>query len=116
MGSAKTYGRRLLEWLALFALGHGIILYLATIEIFPDRFVAIMITTAVAAPVWAHWIMAALFGLLGTFLLERFLWSRYAAPAAAPSRATDNTTASPDMKVSDAIDYIVNDSVAILQK
>jgi hypothetical protein len=46
----------------MFALGHGIIMYLATIEIFPDRFVASMITTAVAAPDWAHWIMAGVFG------------------------------------------------------
>ncbi len=63
MGNAWIYGRRLVEWLVIFALGHGIILYLATIEIFPDRLVASMITTAVAAPAWAHWIMAALFGL-----------------------------------------------------
>lgn len=70
-------GRRVVEWLVIFALGHGIIMYLATIEIFPDRFVASMITTAVAAPAWAHWVMAGLFGILGTFLLERFLWNRH---------------------------------------
>jgi hypothetical protein len=111
---AWTYGRRLVEWLAISALGHGIILYLATIEIFPDRFVAAMITTAVAAPAWAHWIMAALFGLLGTVLLERFLWTRHGFLG--PSRSLDYAVALPDMKVSDAIDYIVNDSVAILRK
>jgi hypothetical protein len=70
------YGRKLVEWLVISALGHGIILYLATIEVFPDRAVALMITSMVAAPDWAHWIMAGLFGLLGTVLLERFLWSR----------------------------------------
>ncbi len=109
MGNAWIYGRRLVEWLVIFALGHGIILYLATIEIFPDRLVASMITTAVAAPAWAHWIMAALFGLLGTFLLERFLWNRYALLAG-------GTAAQPDTKISDAIDYIVNDSKTIFEK
>jgi hypothetical protein len=74
MGHAWIYGRRVVEWLLTFAIGHGIILYLATVEIFPDRFIASMITTAVEAPVWAHWIMAGLFGLLCTFLLEIFLW------------------------------------------
>lgn len=79
------YGRKLVEWLVITALGHGIILYLATIEIFPDRVVASMITTMVTAPTWAHWIMAGLFGLLGTFLLERFLWSRHKLSAQLPS-------------------------------
>jgi len=108
--------RRLVEWLFISALGHGIILYLATVEVFPDRFVAAMITTAVAAPAWAHWIMAALFGLFGTFLLERFLWNRRHEGRDAGSWTPDYAIARPDMKVSDAIDYIVNDSVAILEK
>jgi hypothetical protein len=79
--------RRLVEGMAITIVGHGIILYLATIEIFPDRVVASMITTVAAAPVWAHWIMAGLFGLLGTFLLEHFYWNRRAslAPVAAVS-------------------------------
>jgi hypothetical protein len=77
------YGRKLVEWLVITALGHGIILYLATIEIFPDRVVASMITTMVAAPAWAHWIMAGLFGLLGTFLLELF-WNRRVSLAPLP--------------------------------
>ena len=75
MGNVWIYVRRLVEGLALTIVGHGIILYLATIEIFPDRVVASMITTVVAAAAWAHWIMAGLFGLLGTFLLELF-WKR----------------------------------------
>jgi hypothetical protein len=85
MHNAWMYGRKLVEWLVITALGHGIILYLATIEIFPDRVVASMITTMVAAPAWAHWIMAGLFGLLGTFLLERFLWNRHKLLAQLPA-------------------------------
>lgn len=77
MHNVWIYVRKLAEVLVISAIGHGIILYLATIEVFPDRFVASMITTVVAAPAWAHWILAGLFGLLGTFLLERFLWNRH---------------------------------------
>jgi hypothetical protein len=76
MHNARIYARKVVEWLGISVLGHGILLYLATIEIFPDRYVASMITTVVAAPAWAHWIMAALFGLLGTFLLEMLFWNR----------------------------------------
>lgn len=83
MGNVWIYVRRLVEGLALTIVGHGIILYLATIEIFPDRVVASMITTVVAAPAWAHWIMAGLFGLLGTFLLELF-WKRRVSLAPLP--------------------------------
>jgi hypothetical protein len=75
------YGRRLVEGLLLFAIGHGIILFLATIGIFPDRFVAAVITTATEAPVWANWLMAGAFGLLGTFILERFVWGRHSSSA-----------------------------------
>jgi hypothetical protein len=105
---------RLVEGLALTIVGHGIILYLATIKIFPDRFVASMITAAVAAPAWAHWIMAGLFGLLGTFVLERFLWAKHTSAAYLFTASPD--AARPDMKIMDAIDYIVNDSRAIFDK
>jgi hypothetical protein len=83
MGNAWIHGRRLVEWLVMFALGHGIILYLATIEIFPDRFVASMITTAVAAPASVHWIIAGIFGLVATVILE-FFWNRHSVVALAP--------------------------------
>jgi hypothetical protein len=90
----RIYGRRLLEWLVISALGHGIILYLATIEVFPDRVVALMITSMVAAPAWAHWIMAGLFGLLGTFLLERFLWNRHTSLTMSEAGGQSNIDAS----------------------
>jgi hypothetical protein len=103
------------EWLVMFALGHGIIMYLATIEIFPDRFVASMITTAVAAPDWAHWIMAGVFGLLGTFLLERFLWSRHSlARLPTASQGEVEPQAAQDtrryMTAYEVIHYIADDS------
>jgi hypothetical protein len=104
MHIAWIYARKLAEWLVISALGHGIIGYLATIEIFPDRYVAAMITTAVAAPAWAHWIMAGLFGLVCTFLLEAFFWNRRSSrayfPAASPDVAvsTANIVAPPDMR------------------
>jgi len=79
MRYAWIYGRRLLEWLFMFVIGHGILEFLATREIFPDKIVASMITAATGAPIWAHWVMAGAFGLLGTFILERFLWSRYSS-------------------------------------
>jgi hypothetical protein len=93
VGNAWIYVRRLAEWLGIFVLGHGIILYLATVEVFPDRFVAYMITTMVAAPAWVHWIMAGLFGLLGTFLLERFFWNRHTSLAQLPALQVSPTTA-----------------------
>jgi hypothetical protein len=95
MHNVWIYARRLVEGLALTIVGHGIILYLATIEIFPDRFVASMITAAVSAPAWAHWIMAGLFGLICTFFLEVFFWNRHSALPSFPA-------ASPDVKVSTA--------------
>lgn len=64
------YGRRLLEWIIFWTIGHGIILFLATREIYPDKFVAYMITEATEAPTWANWIISGSFGLLVTFILE----------------------------------------------
>jgi hypothetical protein len=95
MHNVWIYARKLVEWLVISALGHGIIGYLATLEIFPDRYVAAMITTAVAAPAWAHWIMAGLFGLACTFLLEAFFWNRRSSPTSFPA-------ASPAVEVSTA--------------
>jgi hypothetical protein len=69
------YGRRLLEWILFWAIGHGIILFLATREIYPDKFVASMITNATEAPIWVDWIIAGIFGLLITFGLEIFFWN-----------------------------------------
>jgi hypothetical protein len=76
MGKFWIYGRRLVEWLVFWAIGHGIILFLATREIYPDRFVASMITKVTEAPIWADWIMSGAFGLLMTFILEIFFWNR----------------------------------------
>ncbi len=70
------------EWLVCWAVGHGIILFLATREIYPDRFVASMITKAAEAPVWAAWIISGAFGLLMTFILEIF-WNRRSSLASA---------------------------------
>jgi len=89
------FGRRLFEWLALFVLGHGIILYLATIEVFPDRIVASMITMVTGAPIWAHWLMAGAFGLLGTFILERFFW-RSSSPPRIEADSVVKTSIAPD--------------------
>jgi hypothetical protein len=69
------YGRRLLEWILFWAIGHGIILFLATREIYPDKLVASMITEATEAPIWADWIISGIFGLLITFGLEIFFWN-----------------------------------------
>lgn len=69
------YGRRLLEWILFWAIGHGIILFLATREIYPDKFVASMITKATEAPIWADWIISGIFGLLIMFGLEIFFWN-----------------------------------------
>jgi hypothetical protein len=70
------YGRRLLEWILFWSIGHGIILFLATHEIYPNKFVASMITEAAEAPAWANWIISGAFGLLITFILEIFFWNR----------------------------------------
>jgi hypothetical protein len=40
MDNFCIYVRKLAEVLVISAIGHGIILCLATIEVFPDRFVA----------------------------------------------------------------------------
>jgi len=71
-----VYGRRLLEWLCLTAIGRGIMLFLATNEIYPDKFVASLITDATEAPVWAEWIISGSFGLLLTCTLEILFWNR----------------------------------------
>jgi hypothetical protein len=70
------YGRRLLEWLLFWAIGHGVILFLASREIYPDKLVASLITESTEAPIWADWIMSGAFGLLITFIVEIFLWNR----------------------------------------
>jgi hypothetical protein len=84
MGKFRVYGRRLAEWLFFWAIGHGIILFLATRGIYPDKFVASMITKAIEAPIWADWIISGAFGLLITFILEVFFWNRREASTARP--------------------------------
>ncbi len=114
MRNAWIFGRRLVQWLALFAFGHGIILYLSTIEIFPDRIVASMITMVTGTPIWAHWLMAGAFGLLGTLILERFLWNGYLSPAPTASQNDAGPAAVPDtgryMTAYEVIHYLVDDS------
>jgi hypothetical protein len=108
-----VYARRLVEWLLLFAIGHGIILFLATIEIFPDRFVAAMITTVTTAPIWAHWIMVGTFGLLGTFILERFVWRSGGQPIADQKDAAEPIATSGTQRYMNAyevIHYLADDS------
>lgn len=100
----------------LFALGRGIILYLGTVEIFPDKFVASAITTMTSAPTWAHWLIAGAFGLLGTFLLERFFWrSSLASHLSLGQRgAVKASDAAPDtqgyMTAYEVIHYLADDS------
>ncbi|MGO9768185.1 MAG: hypothetical protein ACLPSW_01260 [Roseiarcus sp.] len=111
-----VYLRRLVEWLLLFAIGHGIILFLATREIFPDRFAASMITAVTEAPIWAQWIMAGTFGLLGTFILERFFWRSSLAPPPIASQkdASTEPAVAPDaqgyMTAYEVIHYLADDS------
>lgn len=70
-----------------------------------------MITTAVAAPIWAHWIMAGLFGLLGTFLLEYFFWNRRVdATTVQKDVEADAADANRYMTAYEAIHYIVDKS------
>jgi hypothetical protein len=111
-----VYLRRLAEWLLLFAIGHGIILFLATREIFPDRFAASMIAAVTEAPVWAQWIMAGMFGLLGTTILEIFIWCLLSAPLsivsqrevlAEPAAASDTPGY---MTAYEVIHYLADDS------
>lgn len=94
MHNVWIYVRKLAEVLVISAIGHGIILYLATIEVFPERFVASMITTVVAAQAWVHWVLAGSFGLLGTFLLERFLWNRHTSLTISEAGGQSNIDAS----------------------
>jgi hypothetical protein len=114
MRHAWIFARRLVEWLALFALGHGIILFLGTIEIFPDRVVASVITTMTNAPTWAHWLMAGAFGLLGTFLLERFFWRSSLAPRLlrGQKNATDPVASDTQryLNAYEVIHYLADDS------
>ena len=119
MGQFAIYAWRLLEWLCLWIVGHGIILWLATKGIYPDRAVSTMLTGVETAPAWVEWLLAGGFGLFGVFLLEKFLWPFLAPGARAETTipqgvppkiietVTNAATAKRDTKMSQAMAYVM---------
>jgi hypothetical protein len=72
MGKVRHWAIRIVEAVFTTAIGHGILLWLASKEIHPDRWVASMIqataNTQITEAAW--WVIAGIFGVVCTFLME----------------------------------------------
>jgi hypothetical protein len=106
MGAAeKSYLRRAVEGVALFAIVRGIFYALGDHGIHPDLWVAKLIdeaaTVASGSTQAVAWIASGLLGLLGVFLLEKYVW-----PKLPPSPGMIRMTGRANVRRMPAIDSV----------